>query len=102
MSVTDIHCLLVRAIKERRYVSFNYQSLDRVVVCALLGLTNEGNLAVRAYQIEGKTDSGRTPVWRNFLLSEMNEVSLGERYSCISLPGYFPSDTSFSRIDASL
>lgn len=102
MSLPDIHCLLMRAIKERRYVSFSYHGLDRVAVCALLGQTNEGNLAVRAYQIEGKTDSGRLPVWRNFSLSEMNEVSLGERYSYISLPGYLPSDKSFSHIDASL
>lgn len=49
MHVINNYIVLVSAIKEMRFVTFNYDGLDRVVECATLGYTTAGMPAVRGY-----------------------------------------------------
>ncbi len=61
MNVFNKYVVLVSAIKEMRFVTFNYDGLDRVVECATLGYTTAGMAAVRGYQTAGGTNSGTVP-----------------------------------------
>lgn len=92
-----------QAIKQHRLLSFSYESLPRKVIPAALGVhRSSGNLVLRAYQVGGATESGRVPLWRIFIVSDMVRVTLVDE-TFEGLPsGYRRGDRSMSQIVAQL
>ena len=102
MHVINNYIVLVSAIKEMRFVTFNYDGLDRVVECATLGYTTAGMPAIRGYQPAGDTHSGTVPCWRLFRIDKIQGLVLTEEHFYSEPPFYKKSDPAFSRIDAEL
>lgn len=102
MNVFNKYVVLVSAIKEMRFVTFNYDGQDRVVECATLGYTTAGMAAVRGHQTAGGTNSGTVPCWRLFRIDKIQGLVLTEEHFYSEPPFYKKSDPAFSRIDAEL
>ena len=79
MSVYDD---LVFAIDNRRVVQFTYDGHRRVVEPFLLGVTTAGKPALRGYQTEGGSRSGRpVPFWTLYRASDIQAlVDTGIRF----------------------
>lgn len=65
---------LLRAIRERRVVSFNYGGHPRTVEPHAYGLSGAGEEALNGFQISGGSSSVPPPGWRTFTVAEMGEL----------------------------
>jgi hypothetical protein len=95
--------LIRQAINERRILAFRYHALPREVEPTCLGETEHGKWQIRAYQVGGRSSSGRvgdgTP--KLFELAAMLDVSVLPRV--FEVPAsYKRDDTAFIRIDTQL
>lgn len=91
---------LVLAINERRVVQFTYDGHQRVVEPFLLGTTTAGKLALRGYQTEGTSKSGKVPGWHLFSLSKISALEVTQAKFEGVRPLYNPGDKSMSCIAA--
>lgn len=76
---------LRKAIRNNRIVTFMYNGDEnnakgvRVVEPYVLGVTKAGNKAIRAWQIQGSSDSSdELPGWRMFLTKNITQLKLSE------------------------
>ena len=89
---------IAEAIAERRLLIFSYEGLPRIVVPAVYGYTQAGNLALRAYQVGGHSHSGHQPSWRLFTRHKMLGLALSEETFTEPPPRYRARDGSFQFI----
>lgn len=87
------------AIRDRRLVSFQYEGLPRIVIpCALGQHKSTGNLLLRAYQVQGATESGSLPLWRLYVFSGVSGLMiLDEAFDEVPV-GYKRGDRAFRSI----
>ncbi len=97
MSVADE---LTFAIENRRVVTFNYDGHVRVVEPFLIGITTTGKHALRGYQTEGTSSSGKVPGWHLFSLSKITGIDVTLTSFEGLRPFYNPADKAMVRIDA--
>lgn len=67
--------LLVKAIHERKLISFEYQSKERVAEPHDYGIQN-GVERLLCYQVGGTSGSGRLPSWRLIEVAEMQKLKI--------------------------
>ncbi len=67
--------LLLRAIRERRIVEFDYDRCHRVVEPHVLGVLG-GVDQLLGYQIGGESQSGNLPEWRRFRVRAIANLQL--------------------------
>ncbi len=73
----------VRATLEHRVLRFNYGGHPRTVEPQLVGLHENGEPLLVAFQTGGTSSTGAVPGWRTFRTSDMDAVEIGEE----SVPG---------------
>jgi hypothetical protein len=73
----------VRATLEHRVLRFNYAGHPRTVEPQLVGLHENGEPLLVAFQTGGTSGTGAVPGWRTFRTSDMDAVEVGEE----SFPG---------------
>lgn len=74
---------IIRAIRERRIVEFDYDGHRRVAEPHTLGVVH-GDLQLLAYQIAGSSRSGKLPEWRRFHVNRISDLLLTDtRFSGI-------------------
>jgi predicted DNA-binding transcriptional regulator YafY len=66
---------LIRAIRERRVVEFEYERRHRVVEPHTLGVL-DGVEELLGYQIGGESSSGRLPDWRRFRVRAITNLRI--------------------------
>lgn len=93
---------LCKAIAEKRIVTITYKGHSRVIEPHLVGRKRSGNDALSAWQVGGYSDSNRQPPWRNYLLSEIESISLSDQHFDAPRPGFNPQDRTMNQIYCSL
>jgi hypothetical protein len=80
---------LIRAVAERRVVTFLYQGHPRVVEPHACGIaTATGEAVLHGFQTGGGSTSGALPAWRTFSVAKITSlVATGERFA-EARPGY--------------
>jgi predicted DNA-binding transcriptional regulator YafY len=68
--------LLVRAISERRILTFNYSGHARIVEPHAYGIATSGDLVLHGYQTSTGGVSGKPPGWRTFVVSEISSLTV--------------------------
>lgn len=66
---------IVNAIENQNLLEFEYEGYSRVVEPHCYGLTTKGNEAIRAYQVEGYSSSGRMG-WKLYDLSKADNFEI--------------------------
>ena len=65
--------LIIEAIQNRKVIEFVYEGESRTVEPHCYGLTNKGNEAIRAYQIDGYSSSGKLG-WKMYELNKAEDL----------------------------
>ena len=92
---------VVRAIKERRVVTFLYEGFVRTVEPHVYGVHKDsGNELLSGYQIAGLSHSSQRPGWRLFRLTEVRAFTVTEKVFNHPRPGYNGRDARMGAIFA--
>jgi len=59
------------AIRNRHRLTINYEPGGRTIEPHVLGYSSEGNLLLRAYQVDGASKSGEPRHWKLFRVDRM-------------------------------
>ncbi|WP_274626674.1 WYL domain-containing protein [Arvimicrobium flavum] len=84
---------LLRAIRERRRVLFEYRNSQRAVDPYILGFDPAGRLILSAFQRSGGTGTG----FRAYLLGGMSNLTITDQPFDIE-PDYNPADPNFDEL----
>ncbi len=68
---------ICNAIRNRKLVEFYYNGGNRIVEPHCHGVTTAGNEALRAYQVDGYSESGNMG-WKMFVLDNASNVNVLE------------------------
>lgn len=89
---------IITAIENQNVLEFYYKGHLRIVEPHAYGTTAKGNELLRAYQIEGTSDSGEVPDWKLFSTNKIEQLTTREANFSETRPGYNPGDTAMSEI----
>jgi hypothetical protein len=90
------------AIENRRILEFRYDGLPRVVQPHTHGTSTKGKETLRAYQIDGRSNSGPLPDWRPFTVSKINGLNATNNNFTGTAPDYDPNDDMMKRVHCHL
>lgn len=68
---------IIEAIEGQNLLQFDYEGEQRTVEPHCYGLTTKGNEAIRAYQVDGYSSSGKMG-WKLYDLSKADSISIIE------------------------
>jgi len=71
-----MNSLIINAIENRNLLRFYYKDHLRVVEPHAYGKTSKGNEILRAYQVDGTSDSGSVPDWRLFSINKIERLTV--------------------------
>lgn len=66
---------IIKAIENQLLLTFDYEGYSRTVEPHCYGLTTKGNEAIRAYQVDGYSSSGRMG-WKLYDLSKADNFEI--------------------------
>jgi len=90
---------LIKAIDNEQIVSFSYKWRSRVVEPYLIGIhEDEQEKMLRAYQVEGESESGGIPDWRLFRLGKISNLQLKDKSFTPRYEEYEPADPEMETI----
>ncbi|HVF06114.1 MAG TPA: WYL domain-containing protein [Frankiaceae bacterium] len=83
---------LTGAIQQRRIVTFTYRGHPRRVQPAAYGIGNrKGKETLHAYQVDGGSERGGLPHWRNFHVDQIESLSVLDEVFGPNPPGFRPN-----------
>jgi len=82
--------IICEAIKKRKILSFNYKELERIVEPYAFGTDNKGSYKLRAYQIGGFSESGKTVGWKLFSVENISNIEILDKTFDMIREGYNP------------
>jgi predicted DNA-binding transcriptional regulator YafY len=89
-----MRALIAEAIRAKHRLEINYPPGHRVVEPHALGFSKDGHLLLRAFQVEGASESGEPVNWKLFRLDRMKAANdSGEEFSD-PRPEYNPDDSA--------
>lgn len=86
------------AIAGRQCLRFYYDGGYRVVEPHCHGISTAGHEVLRAYQIEGYSQSGKPHAWKLFEVAKIREFQTLAATFVSTRPGYNPRDSDLARI----
>lgn len=93
---------IATAIQRRSLLSFTYDGFRRTVEPHTYGMDTKGHMALRAYQVDGGSESGAYVGWKLFHVHEMLNVAIQAQTFASPRSGYKRSDKAFASITAQL
>lgn len=93
---------ITSAINERHLLSFTYHGFQRVVEPHCFGIDKKGHPALRAFQIQGGSESGEQAGWKLFHASEMRQITVLAAKFAAPRQGYKRDDKDFMRIETQI
>jgi len=90
------------AIQNKQSLSFTYDGYSRVVEPHTYGVDTKGHAALRAYQVQGGSESGEHVGWKLFHVNEMHDLTVLSEHFAGARPKYKRGDSAFSIIHAQL
>ena len=97
-----MHELLLRAIRERRLLTFTYHDTLRVVEAHRYGEAVNGHRLVSAWLRPGHSQSAPHGGWRSFLVDEIEDLQLLDETFAGTRAGYNPDDRSLATVFAEI
>lgn len=94
--------LIKEAIENRKILEFKYQGFNRVVEPHTFGVFSNGNVLLIAFQIDGGSKSRKPPFWSNFLIDEIEDLSIMDKSFLKPRDGYKRGDNRFREIYSEL
>ena len=88
------------AIKNKQLLSFTYDGFAREVEPHCLGVDKKGHPALRAFQVNGGSESGEYVGWKMFHVNEIRNLNVLQKKFTISRPGYKRGDKDMAQIKA--
>lgn len=85
------------ALRVHRQLAFIYDGQLRIAEAHSLGITKDGNLALRAFQTAGES-SQPLPGWRMFRLDKMTEAYAMSTPSEAPREGFVPNDRHLKHV----
>lgn len=85
---SELATACLRALRERRVVTFRYHGHERVLEPHALGVATSGEAVLHGYQTAGGTVSGKPLGWRTFALGEIQALTLTEQTFAGPRPDY--------------
>jgi hypothetical protein len=87
------------AIKNRRLIQFYYKGQNRVLIPGAYGShKTTHNQLLRAYQVRGGRNTGETPGWGLFKVSDISSLQVLDESIGAIPPGYRLNDSALSPI----
>jgi hypothetical protein len=86
------------AIEDRHLLKFRYDGFTRVVEPHAFGVSTRGRYTLRAYQIDGGSESGQTEGWKLFHVANMESIVVTPQRFDTPRADYRRDDRVFSRI----
>ena len=84
--------VICQAISEKRILTFTYDGYPRVVEPHAHGMTSKGNEALRCYQTEGGSKSGKVPGWHLMIVNKMEGLTIQDKMFNAPRDGYVRGD----------
>lgn len=94
--------IIVDAIAKKRYITFTYKQLPRVVQPHAYGLFSNAVDMLVAWQTDGLRDKGELPGWGQYHPDDMHALSLSDETFPSPHSQYNPNDKRFLRVYAKL
>jgi hypothetical protein len=91
---------IVDAIRGSRLLRVNYKGDTRVVEPFCYGVNKLGHEVLRAFQVEGVSNSGQSFGWKMFTVDDISSAEILERTFLQARPQYNPNDKDMMRIIA--
>lgn len=88
---------IMQAIENMQLLEFDYDGGTRIVEPHCYGLTTKGNEAIRAYQVDGYSSSGKMG-WKLYDLSKASSINLLDQTFASPRDGYSQGDRGMSEI----
>lgn len=89
---------LFSAIRLRKIISFYYNGGTRNVEPYCYGISTAGNELLRAYQIGGYSQSGKSVGWKLFRVSNISNLKVIDKSFENIRPEYNPRDSAMTTI----
>lgn len=86
------------AIEDRHLLEFRYDGFRRIVEPHAFGVSKRGRYTLRAYQVDGGSESGETAGWKLFHVSDMQSIVVSPERFPGPRPDYRRDDRIFARI----
>jgi hypothetical protein len=86
------------AIEDRHLLQFRYDGFTRVVEPHAFGVSNRGRYTLRAYQVDGGSESGQTQGWKLFHVADMESIVVTPPHFEAPRSDYRRDDRVFARI----
>jgi hypothetical protein len=93
-----MNAIIINAIENRNLLKFFYKNHLRIVEPHAYGKTIKGNELLRAYQIEGTSDSGKVPDWRLFSVNKIERITVLDDTFLNPRVGYKSGDSALDDI----
>ncbi len=92
---------ILNAIEHMKLIQFLYDGESRIVEPHCYGVTTRGNEAIRAYQVDGFSSSGKMG-WKMYDLSKSEYIEVLDETFDSPRPGYTKGDKGMSEIFSEL
>lgn len=81
---------IITAIQHKYVLRINYGGGDRIIEPHCYGVSREGKELLRAYQVEGFSQSGKPTEWKLFRVDEIKSMQSTGNTFLVPRPGYNP------------
>lgn len=86
------------AIEDRHLLEFRYAGFRRLVEPHAFGVSNRGRYTLRAYQVDGGSESGHSEGWKLFHVANMESIVVSSRPFDGPREDYRRDDRVFARV----
>ncbi|HIP12844.1 MAG TPA: hypothetical protein EYG73_09025 [Arcobacter sp.] len=90
--------MIIEAIKSKKVMQFIYDNALRIVEPYTYGVSKKGKDQLRAFQIEGGSNSSNTLGWRPFTVDKMENIRILDDSFEPNREGYNPNDKAMIEI----
>ncbi len=90
--------IIIEAIKNKQLLKFVYNHKHRVVEPYTFSESTKGNDTLSAYQIDGGSNSSNDLGWRQFIIDDIENLTLLDSKFEILREGYNPEDSRMNHI----
>lgn len=94
--------VITEAINKKCLLGFVYNGKNRVVEPYMLGVSTKGNDTLSAYQIDGGSNSSKDLSWRQFIVEDIERLSMLDETFELIRDGYNPHTIKFNPIYAAI
>lgn len=93
---------IIEAIENKKIIEFYYDNHYRIVEPHTFGVSKKGNDTLSAYQIDGSSDKGSVPDWKQFTISKIESMKILNETFIQERDGYTRGDSRMISIYSEL